>query len=104
MWVFRRNVVSPLFSLEVRRSQDPLKKQRAKDAGASEGHLVMRWIGIQTLSHVKTGANAAFETSSRSFVTREFDKPSTEEKQMTVMRRIATKVDLSATQTEAAIS
>ena len=64
----------------------------------------MRWIGIQALSHAQASANAAFDTSSRSFVTREFDKPSTEEKQMTVMRRIATKVDLSATQTETAIS
>jgi hypothetical protein len=30
-------------------------KQRVEDAGASEGHLVMKWIGIQDLSHAKAG-------------------------------------------------
>ena len=30
-------------------------KQRVEDAGASEGHLVMKWIGIQDFSHAKAG-------------------------------------------------
>ena len=30
---------------------------RVKDAGESEGHLVMRWIGVQTLPFAKASAS-----------------------------------------------
>jgi len=46
-----------LLAIEVfkRYAQGQPMKQRVEDAGASEGHLVMKWIGIQDFSHAKAG-------------------------------------------------
>jgi RNA-directed DNA polymerase len=55
---------------------------RVKDRGESESHFVMRWIGVYA-------PRESGQTSTGSFITRELDQSSKEEKQMTAEVNLA---------------
>jgi hypothetical protein len=57
---------------------------RVKDAGESEGHLVMRRIGVCAIPGLSFAPRESEQTSSRCLTTRKHGKPFKAGKQMTV--------------------
>jgi hypothetical protein len=54
---------------------------RVEECGKSEGRPVMGWIGVEPQGDITPRESG--QTSIRSFLTKEFDQPFQEEKQMT---------------------
>jgi RNA-directed DNA polymerase len=73
-------VVSPYFSLKEGKLQGEPIGVRVKEDGRSEGHLVMRWIGVASFDKITPRASG--QTSIWSFLTKEPELPTSETKQM----------------------
>ena len=62
-------------------------ERRVKEDGKSECRLVMRWIGVEPSGKITSRESGP--TSMRCLVTREFDEPMQEAKQMTAVFTLA---------------